>query len=197
MKGLVFTEFLRHVEEQHGDETLDDVIVSANLPHGGAYTSVGTYPFEEMVTLVGACTAATGKSVTETLDGFGQHCFSSWVNYVPSFFGPDRKLFDILSEINQFHECEVRKLYPDAELPTFSVEARDERVLVIGYHSPKNLTDLAMGVIRGAAAHLGLSIDITAEPAEGPLGPYARLRVELLGSAPSDKPRQCPTLRRS
>lgn len=193
LKGVVFTEFFRHVEEHHGEEMLDDVIVSAKLPNDGAYTSVGTYPFEEMVALVGACTAVTGKSLPETLDGFGQHCFSSWVNYVPSFFGPDRQLFDVLSEINHFHEYEVRKLYPDAELPTFSVESRNEHVLVIGYHSQKKLTDLAVGVIKGAAAHLGDTVAVTAEQVTGPSGPYARLRVELLAQPPAhDGPPQCP-----
>ena len=192
MKGVVFTEFFRHVEARHGEALLDEVITAADLPHGGAYTSVGTYAFDEMLALVGACTMATKQSAGEMLDGFGQHCFAQWVSYVPAFFGPGRHVFDILSEINEFHEYEVRKLYPDAELPTFTVESRDESTLVLGYHSAKKLTDLAMGVIRGAALHLGTPVGITAEEAEGPSGSYARLRIEMLDKPAAFGMRECP-----
>lgn len=195
MKGIVFTEFFKHIENAHGADLLDDVIVSAALPNDGGYTSVGTYPFNEMLSLVGACTKATGRTVADVLDGFGQHCLAAWVNYVPAFFGATRTLFDILAEINEFHELEVRKLYSDAELPTFVVETRDERVMVIGYYSPKQLTDLAIGVIKGAAAHLGQKIEVSAEPAEGPQGAYSRLRIEILSTCPPQSSgASCPTL---
>ncbi len=188
VKGIVFTEFFKHVEEMHGEVALDEIIVRAELPHGGAYTNVGTYPFDEMLALVGAHVAVTGEPVPQMLDGFGQHCFASWVENSGQFFNPERGLFTILSEVNTFHEREVRKLYPDAELPTFTVEARDPRVLVLGYHSTKRLTELAIGVIKGAAQHLGQAISISAETVTGPEGEYGRLRIELVGSSVTDQP---------
>jgi hypothetical protein len=146
-----------------------------------------------MLDLVGAHVGITGEPVAQVLDGFGQHCFGSWVTGVRHFFDPDRNLFDILSEINNFHEFEVRKLYPDAELPTFVVEARNDRVLVLGYHSTKRLTDLAIGVIKGAANHLRQTISISAETAADASGDYARLRIELLGRCPMPHPvAACP-----
>ena len=193
MKGIVFSEFFKHVEQVHGEVALDEIIVRAELPHGGAYTNVGTYPFDEMLALVGAHVAVTGALVPEVLDGFGQHCFASWVQNSGQFFTRERGLFTILSEVNAFHEREVRKLYPDAELPTFTVEARDDRVLVLGYHSTKRLTELAIGVIKGAAQHLGQEVGITAETVTGPEGEYARLRIELLAASVTDQPvMACP-----
>ena len=198
MKGVVFNEFVQHIETKHGDELIDAVLVAAKLPHGGAYTRVGTYPFEEMLRLVGAYAEASRRDVPDILEGFGEHCFASWVNYRPAFFAPGRQLFDILEQIDSFHEYEVRKLYPDAELPSFVTETRDERVLVIGYHSSKNLTDLAIGVIKGAAAHLGQAIDIRAEEATGPSGHYTRLRIELTGTTDKkSEPARCPVLHRT
>jgi hypothetical protein len=180
MKGLVFTEFFKHVEALHGADLLDDVIEAAGLPHDGAYASTGSYPFGEMVALVTALTAATGAPLPAVLEAFGTHCFGSWVNYAPGFFGPDRQLFDILEGIDEFHETEVRKLYPDAELPSFLKEFRGEDTLVMGYYSCKPLAALATGVIRGAAAHLGRQVSIRCEPAQGPAGPYTRIHVALL-----------------
>ncbi|MEL7340130.1 MAG: heme NO-binding domain-containing protein, partial [Bacteroidota bacterium] len=53
MKGIVFTEFLEMVEDTFGFETADNIVSQAELPSGGVYTAVGTYPALEMVSLVG------------------------------------------------------------------------------------------------------------------------------------------------
>ena len=52
MKGIVFSEFMDLVEEKFGWETIDELIESTNLPSGGSYTAVGTYPHSEIVSLV-------------------------------------------------------------------------------------------------------------------------------------------------
>ncbi|WP_158600908.1 heme NO-binding domain-containing protein [Teichococcus wenyumeiae] len=183
MKGRVFTEFFAHVEACHGADMVDDIIEAARLPHHGAYTSTGSYPFQEMVSLVTALTEATGQPLPVVLEAFGTHCFESWVGYAPQYFATSRSLFDVLEGIDQFHETEVRKLYPDAELPSFVPERRDGRTLVLGYRSCKPLAPLALGVIRGAAAHLSQPVALRCEPAEDARGPYTRIHVELLRPA--------------
>ena len=52
MKGIVFTEFLEMVEQKFGLEVLDQIIIESNLASGGIYTSVGTYDFIEMQSLI-------------------------------------------------------------------------------------------------------------------------------------------------
>ena len=163
MKGLVFTTFFTHCEQRFGADMLDDIIEDADLPNKGAYTSVGTYPFDEMVSLVMALVHRTGRPLPELLEDFGRFCFAKWVSYVPAAF-ENRGLFDILAGIDSFHEVEVRKLYPDAELPSFTVEERDEQRLVLRYVSCRPLADLAAGVIKGAASHLGECVEVSHWP---------------------------------
>jgi hypothetical protein len=179
VKGVVFREFFNYIEAQHGEEMLDNVIVASDLPNGGAYTSVGTYPFDEMLSLVHSYTAASSGSQACVFAGFGKHCFLNWLSFLPEFFAPNRHLFDILEQVNDFHEREVRKLYPDAELPTFITESRGEHDMVIGYHSDKHLRDFAVGVIQGAATHLRIAIDVSAERAEDAAGPYTRIHIRM------------------
>lgn len=176
MKGLVFTTFYSHVEERYGIDMLEDIIEDADLPNKGAFTSVGTYPFQDMVALVTALTRRTGKPLATVLEDFGHDCFGKWVSYVPAHF-EDKDLFDILEGIDHFHEDEVRKLYPDAELPSFKVQSRDDHCLVLNYFSCKPLADLAAGVIKGAAAHLGESIEVKHWPVTS--GPEAHVRFEV------------------
>ena len=62
-----------------------------------------------------------------------------------------------LAEANLYNEdiihAEVRKLYPDAELPSFIVEYHDADRLVLLYQSPRHFEDLAEGLMHGCVAH--------------------------------------------
>ena len=176
MKGLVFTTFYAHCEERYGGDMIDDIIDDADLPTKGAYTSVGTYPFQEMVALITALVHRTGRTLPAVMEDFGRACFTKWVTYVPAHFD-NKDLFDVLSGIDHFHETEVRKLYPDAELPSFEVHSRDARRLVLHYVSCKPLADLATGVIKGAADYLGETVAVTHRPVAN--GPEEYVRFEV------------------
>ena len=71
MKGMVFTEFLEMVEDQFGWEIAEDIVEESNLPSGGAYTSVGTYDHNEMVSMVVALSEKTGLDIPTLLKAYG------------------------------------------------------------------------------------------------------------------------------
>ena len=50
---------------------------------------------------------------------------------------------------------EVRKLYPDAELPTFTCDTSTPGRLTMLYRSSRPFADLAEGLIAGCVAHFG------------------------------------------
>lgn len=160
MKGVVFTTFFDHVRELHGEDWLDDLIDKVGPDNGGSYTRVGTYPFDEMVQFVSAHAQLSGEALPDILENFGHFCFSRWVMTVPEHFNGTSCLFDALCRIDRFHETEVKKLYPEAELPSFTPVYRDDDRLELDYRSCKPLADLAVGVIRGAAAHYGERVDV-------------------------------------
>ena len=179
MKGLVFTTFYDFCETNFSADLLDDIIAESGVPHDGAYTSVGTYPFEEMVALVTSATAVAGIGLRSLLERFGEHCFNKWVGYVPAHF-QGKDLFDVLASIDTFHEDEVRKLYPDAELPSFVVESRSARELTLCYFSCKPLADLATGVIIGASKHLRDPVDIHHRAVADGDRPHVRFTITRL-----------------
>ena len=155
MKGVVFTEFMDMVEQRFSSDMLDDIIGDAQLPSGGAYTSVGTYPHGEMVALVSALSARSGAAVPDLLRAFGEYLFGRFVKGYPAFFIGQNDAFTFLAGIEDVIHAEVRKLYPDAELPRFEVEHHDERRLAIVYSSGRHFEDLAEGLIAGCVAHFG------------------------------------------
>jgi len=152
MKGVVFTEFVEFAEESFGLGVTDDMIARSMLPSGGAYTAIGTYDHRELVQMVGELSALSGKPIPELLRGFGMHLLKRFVSSFPGFFA-HASLFDFLHRVDDTIHVEVRKLYPDAELPAFTCEQPEPHRLVMVYQSHRGMADLAEGLIAGAIAH--------------------------------------------
>ena len=80
------------------------------------------------------------------------------------FFAEPRDTRTFLLTLNNIIHAEVRKLYPDADVPTFTfdpipgVEDPSGDALVLGYRSGRMLCGLAEGFIEGAAAHYSQAV---------------------------------------
>lgn len=155
MKGLVFTEFLEMVEETYGYELVDEVLTESHLPSGGTYTSVGTYDHREMVALVGKLSEKIQTPVPDLLRLYGQYMFASFKRNYSHFIDRSATAFDLLNSIQHHIHVEVRKLYPEAELPHFTVTQPSEKHLIMHYESERKLADFAQGLIEGCLAHYG------------------------------------------
>ncbi len=153
MKGIVFTEFLEMVEGTFGPETADGIIEASSLSTGGAYTSVGTYDHHELLRLVGALSAATTQPPPALVKAFGKHLFVRFHAGFPGFFKGVDSAFEFLGRIDGHIHVEVRKLYPDAELPRFECRTLGPRQLEMIYTSSRPFADLAEGLIEGCGEH--------------------------------------------
>lgn len=159
MKGIVFTEFVEMVENVFSPDLADELLESVALESGGAYTSVGTYDYRELLALVSRLSEQTGIEVPQLVFSFGKHLLSQFVAKYPSFFEvPDA--FAFLENVDRYIHVEVLKLYADAELPTITVRRLNDRELEMLYRSERPFADLAHGLLVGTAEHFGESFEI-------------------------------------
>jgi len=179
MKGVVFTEFLDFVAARYGEDMVHDIIEASALPTGGAYTAVGTYNHEELATLCSALAAATGENESELVRDFGAHLSGTFSRGYPDFFSRSVSFFDFLESIEAHIHVEVRKLYPDAELPSFKVAARTATRLVMDYRSPRRMGDLAEGLILGSAPKFGASARVQKIALEDTDGEATRFVIDI------------------
>jgi hypothetical protein len=173
MKGLVFTELMELVESAWSMDMVDAIIVRSKVASGGAYTAVGTYPHEEIVALVVALSEESKVPVPDLIHTFGKHLFGRFVLGYPRFFQGCTNTFQFLGGIESIIHAEVRKLYPDAELPTFDVVSAPGQ-LTLTYFSDHPFADLAHGLIDGCIAHFGEKITLHREAAPQGSGAQAR-----------------------
>ncbi|QEG23025.1 heme NO-binding domain-containing protein [Mariniblastus fucicola] len=163
MKGVIFTEFLGFIEDQFGLAMADQLITETNPESGGSYTSVGTYDAGELVAMVVKLGEKTGSPVPDLVKAFGSHLFSHFVDAHSATLGDVKTTEELLSQVENRIHVEVRKLFPDAELPTIGFLKIDEKTSEVVYQSKRPFADLAEGLIAAAIEHFDDPIEMTRE----------------------------------
>jgi len=178
MKGVVFTEFLEMVEAAFSADLVDDLLASTELASGGSYTAVGSYDHGEMIALVVRLSELSGLPVPDLVRRFGQHLFGRFHLLYPGFFTGVADAMDFLARIEDVIHVEVRKLYPDAELPRFEIERPDPLSMTMTYRSCRPFGDLAEGLILGCIDHYGEPIAVSRSDFPAESGHHVRFRLQ-------------------
>jgi len=163
MKGIVFTEFLELVEDKFGLEMVDNIIESSNLESNGVYTSVGTYSFSEMLQLLQHLSKNTGLSIDNLLLVYAEHFFSVLEDSYPGLLATYKDPIEMISSIENHIHVEVRKIYPDAELPTFEVIEKTETSLIMIYKSSRAMHHFGLGLMNKTFEHFNATATIVLE----------------------------------
>ena len=158
MKGMIFTEFLEMVEEKFSMEMVDTIISESDLPSGGVYTSVGNYPHTEIVSLVSNLSKESQIPLSDLLYAFGERLFERFAIRYEHFLSGTDSAFEFLERLESYVHVEVKKLYPEAELPTFETKRLEGGALCMIYRSHRSMGDVAHGLMSGCFRHFGENV---------------------------------------
>lgn len=157
MKGIVFNLLEEVVTRYHGAAAWDGLLEATGLD--GAYTSLGSYPDEQLRELVGAAGQAFAMPGPEVLRWFGREAMPMLVQRYPVFFEPHRSTRPFVVSVSSIIHPEVRQLYPGAVTPEFEFRDAPGGGLLMRYQSPRRLCMLAHGFVEGAAQHYGERVE--------------------------------------
>ena len=163
MKGVVFIGFFELVEKEFGYEMVDKLIESCQLDSEGIYTSVGTYSHGEMVQLVTKLSEYSEISVPDLLQTYGKFFGKHHLRKYEPFYKNCTNTFDFLESIHDHIHVEVKKLYPDAELPHFASKRISDKELELYYTSVRKMSAFAEGLIEDTARYYEESVTIDKE----------------------------------
>ncbi|MEZ5668752.1 MAG: heme NO-binding domain-containing protein [Alphaproteobacteria bacterium] len=155
MKGIVFTAFLDRLDADLGPDVTEAVIVDAAPASGGAYTEVGAYDHGELVALVRAVSARTGRPVGDLIRDFGRHMLGCFHDRHPAYFAEPGGLLAFLERVDGRIHAEVRRPHPGACLPEIRTRRLGADSLELTYRSERHLGDFAEGLIAGAVDRFG------------------------------------------
>lgn len=170
MKGVIFSELIRWVEQCYTPAVADRMISGARLASDGSYTAVGNYPREEALAMIGQLAELTGKSGSELADAYGYWLAPRFAELYPQLFGGFADAVSFLKALDGIHQKEVTKLYPDARTPSVLAHVDGEDLLV-SYASHRPFADVAFGLIRGYIDYFGDDLEVFRD--EETPGPHA------------------------
>ena len=82
MKGIIFNLVEEVVTDRYGEDTWDLLLDAAGLD--GSYTSLGSYPDEELFRLVAAASAALGVPADDVVRQLGEGAIPLLVERFPA-----------------------------------------------------------------------------------------------------------------
>lgn len=161
MKGIIFTEFMELVETTFGYSVANVLLDGCDLPSGGAYTTVGTYDHQEILTLVGQLQKLTGTPAPDLLEAYGKFLFPKLAIQMATMSLSFNGALDLLTSLQSIIHKEVLKLYPEAELPTFDVKIINDREILMEYRSCRPFAHLAKGLIDGCGEYYQQALSVS------------------------------------
>ena len=160
MHGVIFSELRKYVEQRHGgEETWKALLRDAGLGRR-MYLPVREYPDAEAVALVSAASAATGVPVRGVLEDFGEFIAPDLMGMYRSLVRPEWRTLDFLEKTEETIHRVVRLKDPAAKPPEIRCERTAPDEAVVRYASARRMCGVAVGIIRGVAAHYGEPVQI-------------------------------------
>lgn len=160
MKGIIFREFINLVETEFSIEIADAIITASQIKSNGSFTTIGTYPTDEMLALVNELSNVSKMSVPALFNVFGRHLFKRFTAIHATYVTPHSTVFELLRSLDNHIHVEVRKLYSEAELPSFTHEMVNADCMILDYRSKRMLADFAEGMLHGCIEHFNDAVHV-------------------------------------
>jgi hypothetical protein len=164
MKGIILSEFIEFIELSLGEDRAQAIIEESRVKSGGAYSRVGQYDYQELLQLLSQAVVETSVEAGVLLQQVSDHLFMVFKRDYQVFFEGVESAAEMLTQIDDHIHVEVKKLYPDAELPKFDYTRNDD-ILTLNYTSPRPLAAVANSLLNACLKYFGdgetlLSADI-------------------------------------
>lgn len=154
MKGIILSEFVEFLEITLGVDTAQSIIDDSGIKSGGAYSRVGQYDYQELIQLLTQTVNETSTQAVDLLEPFADHLFEMFKRDYSVFFEGVSSAAEMLTQIDNHIHVEVKKLYPDAELPKFEYVKTGDK-LVLDYTSPRPLGAVAQALVGACIKFFG------------------------------------------
>ena len=159
MKGIIFTELLRYLEQVESDVFVDEVLQACKLPDGGVFIRAGNYPAAHALLILDKASTKMSIPISELGRYFGRHLFDRFTVIYPDIVGHYSNAMELLMHVGTHIHADVTVLYPDARPPRVWHENKDGRT-VIHYQSHRPMAVVALGLIEQCVEHFGGGYEI-------------------------------------
>lgn len=158
MKGILFQLFEEFARDRLGPDAWYSCLRDATGSEETSWTAPGTYPSADFAALVEAFAERTDLPPPRTLRAFGAFAFPRLAERYAPFLEEHRSARSLLLGLGTSIHESIRRVYPDAEPPSFDVEETPEG-LRLTYRSARKWCAFVEGMLDGVASWYGEAME--------------------------------------
>lgn len=159
MHGIIHAQLEKFVEIRYGTEAWKTVLGEAGLGDKVYLPSV-TYADHEAAAIVSAASRLTSTPAAELLESFGEFLAPTLIETYAQLIQPGWKTMDLLLHTEETIHKVVRLRDSGPQPPRLEFEQTGPNTLNFSYNSPRQMSALGKGIIRGVAKHYGEKVAI-------------------------------------
>ncbi|SFP82643.1 heme NO-binding domain-containing protein [Hymenobacter arizonensis] len=152
MHGSIITLLKRYVQTQYDHSTWVKLVELSGLDKI-EFNHKSVYPDEHVYALVGHAAEMTGIPAEELHEKFGEYLVPDLMYMYQKLVRPEWKTLDMIEHTELTMHKQVRQEHADNAPPVLDVTRISENELMIEYVSPRRMSGLAVGIVRGLAIY--------------------------------------------
>ena len=176
MHGTIFTLLKRYVQTQYDHSTWVRLMELSGLDNV-VFDHKTVYPDDHMYALVGHAAEMTGLSAGELHEKFGEYLVPDLLYMYQKLLKPEWKTLDMLEHTELTVHKQVRQEHTENSPPVLDVSRLGPDELMIDYVSPRRMSGLAVGIVRGLASYYDEAERIDVMPTTSEDGERVRIHV--------------------
>lgn len=163
MKGVVAQCLSEVVIAKHGGDKWKEILARAGVDRNITILATSDMDDATVMKIMQATCEVLKTSRQQVADAFGEY----WVNtFAPriysAYYKGAKTARDFLLKMDDVHDMATRNT-PNARPPRFTYQWLDNKTLIMGYSSHRNLVDLLVGLIRGVGIYFKENLVVTKE----------------------------------
>ena len=176
MHGTIFSLLKRYVQTQYDHATWIHLVELSGL-QAVDFDHKTVYPDEHLYALVGHAAEATGLPASELHEKFGEYLVPDLMYMYQKLLKPEWKTLDMLEHTEHTMHRQVRQEHAKNSPPVLNVERLGPNEVMIDYVSPRRMSGLAVGIVRGLATYFDEADRIDVMPTTSEEGERVRIHV--------------------
>jgi len=153
MKGIVADCLKKLVAENFGIEKWTKIMKMSGLNPDKSYAITDDVDDELILKLFDNTCQVSGLSFEQACDVFGKYWVGSYIpKRYPDFYTDVKSVKEFLLKLDNIHSTMTKRL-ENAKPPKHSYKWKNENTLMMGYESNRDLIELFIGAVKGAARY--------------------------------------------
>jgi len=153
--GLIFFYLQKFADVAAAGSTSWKGVRSSATTTTSKFLPSGTYPDSDAVAILSSIADTTGRPLPSILEEFGEFLAPHLVKVASPVVDPAWRTLDLIEHTEAIIHTMVRSTTPGAAPPVLETVRQSPDELHLVYSSARRLCPLAVGLMRGIAAHYG------------------------------------------